>query len=101
LADYYEEAAEGVNLKTLVTNGGTAYDISWATTKYVLILRPDGTSVTGSASFTTDGTDGYLDYLTSSTDLQAGWHTRQPQLTASGKDMKGEPERFWVAPSMT
>lgn len=34
------------------------------TVKQIKFLKPDGTSVTNTASYTTDGTDGYIQYTT-------------------------------------
>lgn len=43
---------------------GDALDISSATTKTIKFKKPDGTCASKTADFLTDGTDGYLVYLT-------------------------------------
>lgn len=52
-------AQVGLTIEITVKDENDAvYDISSATTKNVLLRRPDGTLVTLTGSFTTDGTDG-------------------------------------------
>ena len=46
-----------------------AIDISDATTKEIKFKNPNGTSATQTATFTTDGTDGYIEYTTVANDL--------------------------------
>jgi hypothetical protein len=60
-------------------------DISIFTTKQFKIEKPDGASVTLTALFETDGTDGILFYLQlGSSDLfnQAGWYRMQAILSS-------------------
>ena len=52
----------------------TAHDISGFSTLSIVFLKPDGTSVTKTASFKTDGTDGKISYQLLKAELdQAGW----------------------------
>jgi len=51
------------------TNGTTAVDISTATVKTFYFMKPDGTKVNKTASFTTNGTDGKLTYTTAAADI--------------------------------
>jgi hypothetical protein len=46
-------------------------DISAATTKQIVFVKPDGVEVEQTAAFTTDGTDGQLEYTTQADDLDA------------------------------
>lgn len=56
--------------RTILSNiTGSALDVSTATAKTLKIERPDGTVLSKTASFTTDGTDGQLEYSTISGDL--------------------------------
>lgn len=61
---------------TIVDDNGDAVDISGATTKNIKFLKPDETAVTKTADFTTDGSDGKIQYETVDQDLiPAGlWH---------------------------
>ena len=51
----------GVTLQLTVNEDGSALDISAATTKQLKLRQPDGTVVTYTADFVTDGTDGALE----------------------------------------
>jgi hypothetical protein len=44
-------------------------DVSSALTKEIIFQKPDGTSVTKTASFYTDGSDGVIQYVTVADDL--------------------------------
>jgi hypothetical protein len=54
----------------------------------ILFLKPDRTTFSASATFTTDGTDGKIQYITSSSsilDQSGGWHIGANVNTANGK----------------
>ena len=59
-----------------VQDGSSAVDVSGATTKQVLFRKPDGTVVANDAEFTTDGTDGKIQYTSVADDLDTvgQWH---------------------------
>lgn len=59
----------GVVFKVLIKDADVVQDISTATTKEILFLKPDGSTLTKTASFTTDGADGYIQYTSISGDL--------------------------------
>jgi len=48
---------------TLTDSDGVAVDISSATTKQILFEKPDGTPLTKTAGFATDGTDGIIQWV--------------------------------------
>ena len=77
----------GTTLKTTVKNGSSGVDISPATTKNIILGKPDKTLLTKAGSFTTDGTDGQLEYVTISGDLdQIGcWKIQAHVVTSSGE----------------
>jgi len=52
-----------------VDRDNAAVDISAASSKSILFRKPNGTVVTKTATFTTDGTDGSIYYTTDETDL--------------------------------
>lgn len=61
--------ATGFVIELEIKEGYSVLDISSATTKNIIIEKPDDTIITASGSFITDGTDGLLYYRTNSTDL--------------------------------
>ena len=59
-----------VLVKDIDSSGNTAAeDVSGATTKNIILKKPDGTKLTKAASFSTDGTDGYIEYTTIAGDI--------------------------------
>jgi hypothetical protein len=56
-------------LKIVDDDTGLPIDVSLADTKEVKFRPPDGPSVTKTASFTTDGSDGWIQYTTIAADL--------------------------------
>lgn len=54
---------------TIKDNNNAIVDISGATTKQIILLKPNGTVIQEAASFVTDGTDGKLSYTIQSGDL--------------------------------
>ena len=56
---------------TVLDEENNIVDVSVATTKQIWLTQPDGTIVTKTASFYTDGTDGIIKYQCSSSDLSA------------------------------
>jgi hypothetical protein len=70
----------------LTVTDGTAVDVSGATTKQILFGKPNGSTVTKTAAFTTDGTDGKVQYSTVANDLDmAGvWNIQAYVVLAAG-----------------
>ena len=52
----------GTKFLVTVTDGTTAVDISSATTKQLIFQKPSGTKLTKATAFTSDGTDGKMQY---------------------------------------
>jgi hypothetical protein len=64
-----------------IRDGYNVLDISGATTKNIILEKPDDTVITVSGSFTTDGSDGLLFYKTREGDIdQAGIYNVQAYL---------------------
>jgi len=60
----------GVTVKLLVTENGVAVDLSGATVKKIYLEDSEGTVQEFDADFSTTGTDGYIEYITTAiTDL--------------------------------
>lgn len=70
---------------TTSTGGSTVADISDATTITFTFKRPDGTTFSKSGSFTSDGSDGKVQYTTVDGDLDsAGTWSLQVLIVTSG-----------------
>lgn len=67
----------------VVDDDNVAIDISSATTKQILFRKPDGTILTKTAIFTTDGSDGSVYYITLAGDLDVtgDWNYRAKVVT--------------------
>jgi|TARA_R100000789_G_C3020799_1_gene153452 hypothetical protein len=67
----------------VIDEDGTVVDISLATTKQIIFQKPDGTIEAKAATFTSDGTDGSLYYITVADDIDAAgiWHYRAKVIT--------------------
>lgn len=75
----------GTKLILEVQEDGVALDISSASTKEILLKSPSGVVVAYAASFSTDGTDGLMEYATTTDDLdEAGiWRMQGHLILAS------------------
>ncbi len=77
----------GLNIiLTAKDQAGAIVNISSASTKNLVFVRPDGTTFTRAGAFVTDGGDGKLKYVTQSGDLnQAGdWEIEADIVLAGG-----------------
>ena len=76
----------------------SAVAVSSATvTKDIILEKPDGTNVTKAASFTTDGTDGKIQYATISGDMDAaGTWGLQASVVLTSHTIKSTRVRFEV-----
>ena len=78
----------GTSFQVTLYDSTNIVDISGATTKTLYFLKPDGTTkLTKTASFLTDGTDGILEYLTISGDLDVSgtWKIQAKVVLPSGE----------------
>lgn len=62
----------GTAFRTTVKEDGIAIDISTATIMQIIFQPPSGVSITQTAVFFTDGTDGVMQYVTVADDLNIG-----------------------------
>ena len=87
----------GVTFKITITDCDTAVDISTASTKQIWLYKPDGTVLTKTASFFTDGTDGIITYTTVSGDIDiAGFWRIEAYVVMGTSEYHSEIERFRV-----
>lgn len=76
---------------------GTPIDISAATTKKIIFVKSNKSRLSVDADFTTDGTDGYIEYSTQSGDLdQAGSWRIQGKTIGSTYTNSSEIDSFLV-----
>lgn len=93
----------GTVFRTTIKSGGSAVDVSGATTKQMLFQKPGaaGTILTKSAVFTTDGTDGVVEYVTVEDDLDtAGIWLRQVYIVLPSGEWHTNVDRFEVYPNL-
>lgn len=77
--------AINLSIELELRDGYTALDISGATTKQIIIDKPDGTNLIRDANFVNTGTDGKLYYLTVVGDLdQSGTYKIQSYIVIPG-----------------
>src|SRR5678815_4285948 len=62
--EHAQKSAKNVAVKTTIVEDGQTVDVSGVSTKQLIFKKPNGTKVTKTASFLTDGTDGIIQYLT-------------------------------------
>ena len=75
---------------TIKDQDGTAVDVSSASTLQIIFKKPDGTILTKTAVFTTDGVNGNIEYPTISGDLDtAGSWTWQARVVIGSTEWKG------------
>jgi hypothetical protein len=81
---------------------GSVLDLSAATTKSVTLIAPSGAAKGRTAAFTTDGTDGLLQYETVATDIDeaGGWRFQFTAVAATIYSKSHEPVKFPVAEAL-
>jgi hypothetical protein len=88
----------GTVIRLTVTDSGIPVNLSSATSKRILLKGPDGISVAYNAVFTTDGSDGVIEYTTSTVhDLRvAGAWEAGAKVSVSGGTWNTDPFSFTV-----
>ena len=82
---------------TLKDENGNPVDISSASTKQFIIVKPDGTKVTKDTSFITDGTDGKMGYTVESGVFNlAGVYRVQSYIKIGSKEFHSNISTFKV-----
>lgn len=76
----------GSVIELIIKVNDVALDISQAITKQIVLKNPAGTSVTKTAVFSGDGTDGKLRYVTVTNDLASAglWQAQAKIVLPSG-----------------
>ncbi|MGI9202664.1 MAG: BppU family phage baseplate upper protein [Woeseiaceae bacterium] len=69
----------GITFRVTIQENDAALDVSAATGQKVYLRKPDGTIVENNSSFTSDGTDGKIEYKTTASaelDQRGTWKFR-------------------------
>lgn len=93
-----QKSAIGVAIICTITEDGTAVNVSTVSTKQVILQKPDGTSVTKTASFTNTGTDGKIQYTTISGDIDTIgiWGVQGAVIFSGGFNGRSDVQQFEV-----
>jgi len=77
---------EGTILRAVITDLDVVVDISGATVKNIVLVKPDGEDFTVSGVFTTNGADGKIQYTTLATTLDVAgvWQIGAKIATSAG-----------------
>jgi len=87
----------GTIFEITVKDGASTLNISGASTKQIIFKRPDKQTVTKSALFKTDGTNGILKYTTVAGDLnQSGTWSLQVHLVLAAGTWRSDITDFEV-----
>ena len=88
----------GTILRLTINDDGSPVDVSSAvTTKNILLKKPSGSVVTKAASFTTDGTDGQIQYVTLISEIdEVGVWQAQAHVVITAGTFRSTIERFTV-----
>lgn len=91
----------GTSLQVTVKDGNDVLDVSAASTKQILLLKPGGDLLTKTASFVTDGTDGVIKYVTISGDLdELGMWKIQVYVVIGSSEWHSDVGTFKVFPNI-
>ena len=87
----------GTAFEITLQDDSTVVNISAATTKQIIFQKPDGTTVTETADFVTDGTDGKIQYVIASGDLDTvGTWSIQAKIIISTNTWYSDIQTFEV-----
>jgi hypothetical protein len=96
---HYEDI--GVRFIVTLKDGTDIVDVSSASPKQIKFHKPDGTVVTKTADFYTDGTDGKITYITESGDInQVGNWKLQSFVGLGSYRFHSDVGRFTVYPNL-
>lgn len=87
---------------TIVNCDNAAIDISQASVRDIIIVKPSGTKMTKNlVPFFTDGTDGILNYTIIAGDLdEIGPHRIQGKITLAGGSWYSSTDNFDTVPNL-
>jgi hypothetical protein len=87
IGDIHKNDVGTVFERTIHDQSNVVVDISGATTKQLIFVKPNGAKLTKTAGFTTDGKDGKLRYSTVSGDLNLSgtWSVQAHIILTTGE----------------
>ena len=87
----------GTTLIVTILENGSVVDISSATSLQIVIRKPDATTLTKTGVFTTDGTDGKMQYVSIAGDFdQSGNYRIQGKVELTGGNYSSSVGSFKV-----
>ena len=90
-----------IHRMTIKDQDNAIVDVSGASLKTIIFQKPDGTTVTQTATFFTDGTDGIVEYQALGADHDtAGPWCKQAHITIASGDWKSTIVGFPVAANL-
>ncbi len=83
---------------TIKDQDNVVVNVSGASTKEIIFKKPGGTLITRAAAFTTNGTDGKIEYKTVTGDIdEAGtWEWEPHVIVSAGNEWRADPLEFVV-----
>ena len=83
---------------TIVDQDGNVVDLTNVITKDLCFVKPDKTIISRPTTFTTDGSDGVIEYTTVSADLDlaGSWKVQAKIIDAGNEDYPSEIVEFSV-----
>ena len=87
----------GTKFQVTVKDGDSVVNISSASTKLLIFKKPSGTKMTKTAAFTSDGSDGKIDYTVIADDLdEVGTYQLQGNVVISDGTFYTDIQTFKV-----
>lgn len=85
-------------IKVTITEDGSAVDVSGVTTKQIKLQDPSGNTTSNTADFTTDGTDGVIEYQVTDGEIdeRGQWKFSGFVEDGAGRQFESEPQRLLV-----
>ena len=92
----------GTIIQTTLQDDGVVVDISGASAKRYLVLKPDGTTTTWTAVFVGDGTDGQIKYAAVSgvIDQSGVWYVQAQIDWGTGEKLTAQKQSLLVHPKL-
>jgi hypothetical protein len=96
--EHLQQDAIGAIIRGTIIEDDVAVDVAAVTTKQLVLRKPNGSVLTKTATFTTDGTDGKIQYATIAGDLDVSgvWESQARVIFSGGFNGRSEIQKFFV-----